>query len=65
MKDQTPALKSPTDLGKEDSPFGDRMHSIFYEDPVFPEAMMNPPLLAMVTYLLGYSAVLSNMGCVG
>ena len=63
LKDQTPALKSPTDLGKEDSPFGDRMHSIFYEDPVFPEAMMNPPLLAMVTYLLGYSAVLSNMGC--
>ena len=24
---------------------------------------MNPPLLALVTYLLGYSAVLSNMGC--
>ena len=63
LKDQTPALKSPADLGKEDSPFGDRMHSIFYEDPVFAEALMNPPMLAMVTYLLGYSAVLSNMGC--
>ena len=63
LKDQTPALKSPADLGKEDSPFGDRMHSIFYEDEVFAEALMNPPLLAMVTYLLGYSAVLSNMGC--
>ena len=61
LKDQTPALKSPADLGKEDSPFGDRMHSIFYEDPVFAEALMNPPMLAMVTYLLGYSAVLSNM----
>ena len=63
LKDQTPALKSPADLGKEDSPFGDRMHSIFYEDPVFAEALMNPAMLAMVTYLLGYSAVLSNMGC--
>lgn len=39
------------------------MHSIFYEDPVFAEALMNPAMLAMVTYLLGYSAVLSNMGC--
>ncbi len=63
LKDQTPALKSPADLGKEDSPFGDRMHSIFYEDPVFAEALMNPAMLTMVTYLLGYSAVLSNMGC--
>ena len=46
-----------------DSPFGDRMHSIFFEDEVFAEALMNPPLIALVTYLLGYSAVLSAMGC--
>ena len=62
LKDQTPAIATNSP-GLADSPFGDRMHSIFYEDEVFAEALMNPPLLALVTYLLGYSAVLSNMGC--
>lgn len=61
IKDSTPAIASPIDA--VDSPFGDRMHSIFFEDEVFHEALMNPPLLALVTYLLGYSAVLSAMGC--
>ena len=39
------------------------MHSIFFEDEVFAEALMNPPMITLVTYLLGYSAVLSAMGC--
>ena len=46
-----------------DSPFGDGMALIFNEDEVFAEAVMNPPLVALVTYLVGYSAVLSSMGC--
>ena len=46
-----------------DSPFGDRMNLILYDNEVFAEALMNPPLLALVTYLIGYSAVLSSMGC--
>jgi hypothetical protein len=62
LKDQTPAVQSNIPEAS-DSPFGDRMHSIFFEDEVFADALMNPPLLALITYLLGYSAVLSNMGC--
>ncbi len=46
-----------------DSPIGDLMQSILLEDPVFEEALMNPVLLAMATYLCGYSVVLSSMGC--
>ncbi|MBC81799.1 MAG: hypothetical protein CMQ33_13360 [Gammaproteobacteria bacterium] len=62
LKDQTPAV-APNIPEASDSPFGDRMHSIFFEDEVFADALMNPSLLAIVTYMLGYSAVLSNMGC--
>ena len=61
LKDQTSATGS-NHAEAVDSPFGDRMHSIFYENEVFAEALMNPPLLTLITYLLGYSAVLSNMG---
>ncbi len=49
--------------GDGDSPIGDLMQSILFEDPVFEEALMNPVLLAMATYLCGYSVVLSSMGC--
>lgn len=48
---------------KGDSPHGDLMQSILLEDPVFEESLMNPVLLAMGTYMLGYDAVLSAMGC--
>ena len=47
----------------EDSPIGDLMQSLLFEDEVFEEALMNPVLLAMATYLCGYSVVLSSMGC--
>lgn len=59
---ETPA---PAVLDQEavDSPFGDGMALIFSEDEVFAEAVMNPVLQAMVTHLVGYSAVLSSMGC--
>ena len=46
-----------------DSPIGDLMQSILFEDRVFEEALMNPVLLAMATYLCGYGVVLSSMGC--
>lgn len=51
-------------LGSDgDSPIGDLMQSLLFEDRVFEEALMNPVLLAMATYLCGYSVVLSSMGC--
>ena len=56
----------PALLGQDDavdSPFGDGMALIFNEEEVFAEAVMNPPLLALVTYLVGHSGVLSSMGC--
>ena len=46
-----------------DSPIGDLMQSLLFEDRVFEAALMNPVLLAMATYLCGYSVVLSSMGC--
>ena len=46
-----------------DSPIGDLMQSMLFEDRVFEEALMNPVLLAMATYLCGYSVVLSSLGC--
>jgi len=49
--------------GKGDSPIGDLMQSLLFEGEVFEEALMNPVLLTMASYLLGYSAVLSSMGC--
>ncbi|MCY3796083.1 MAG: phytanoyl-CoA dioxygenase family protein, partial [Gammaproteobacteria bacterium] len=36
------------------------MWRILFEDPVFEEALMNPVGLTLMTYLLGYSAKLSN-----
>ncbi|MEM7019748.1 MAG: phytanoyl-CoA dioxygenase family protein, partial [Pseudomonadota bacterium] len=49
--------------GDGDSPIGDLMQSILLEDQVFEEALMNPVLLTMATYLCGYGVVLSSMGC--
>ncbi len=48
--------------GDGDSPWGDLLHALIFEGPVFEEALMNPVLLAMTTYLCGYSVVLSSMG---
>lgn len=49
--------------GSEDSPIGDLMQSLIFEAPVFEEALMNPVLLTLASYLCGYSVVLSSMGC--
>ncbi len=49
--------------GGGDSPVGDLMQSILFEDRVFEEALMNPVLLAMASYMCGYGVVLSSMGC--
>lgn len=46
-----------------DSPIGDLMQELLLEDRVFEEALMNPVLLAMATYLCGYRAILLTMGC--
>ena len=47
----------------EDSPIGDLMQSLIFEDQVFEEALMNPVLLTFASYLCGYSVILSSMGC--
>ena len=49
--------------GNDDSPIGDLMQSMLFEGEVFEEALLNPVLLAMATYLCGYSVVLSSLGC--
>lgn len=46
-----------------DSPIGDMMHSLALEGRVFEEALMNPVLLAVATYLVGYNALLLTMAC--
>lgn len=38
-------------------------HYLLYDDPVFQEILMEPRPLALMTYLLGESCVLSSMGC--
>ena len=54
-------LTSYSDSG--DSPVGDAMSRILLEDRVFEESLMNPPLLALVTHLMGYNVVMSSMSC--
>jgi ectoine hydroxylase-related dioxygenase (phytanoyl-CoA dioxygenase family) len=44
-----------------DSPIGEYFQSLIFEGDAFEEALMNPVLLAMTTYLCGYSVVLSSM----
>jgi hypothetical protein len=36
---------------------------LIYDDPVFEEILLEPAPLALVTYLLGESCLLSSMGC--
>ena len=36
---------------------------LLYDDEVFEEILMEPEPLALITYLLGESCILSSMGC--
>ena len=47
--------------GGKDSPFGETLPVLIQEGPVFEEALLNPVLLAMTTYKVGYSMILSSM----
>jgi ectoine hydroxylase-related dioxygenase (phytanoyl-CoA dioxygenase family) len=38
-------------------------HYLLFDDPVFPEILLEPKPLALMNYLLGESCVLSSMGC--
>lgn len=38
-------------------------HYLLFDDPVFQEILLEPKPLALITYLLGESCVLSSMGC--
>ena len=44
-----------------DSPFGALLQCLLLKNRAFEEALMNPVHLAMTTYLLGYSMILSGM----
>ena len=50
-----------TDGISNDSPIGEFLPSLIFEGQVFEDALMNPVLLAMSTYLLGYQCVMSSM----
>ncbi len=50
-------------FGSGDSPIGDLMQSLLFEDRIFEEALMNPVLLALASYMCGYGVVMSSMGC--
>jgi ectoine hydroxylase-related dioxygenase (phytanoyl-CoA dioxygenase family) len=39
------------------------LHYLLFDDPVFPEILLEPKPLALMSYLLGESCVLSSMGC--
>ncbi|MEV4118510.1 phytanoyl-CoA dioxygenase family protein [Micromonospora sp. NPDC049645] len=52
----------PKALG-EGAPRGRLMYHILHRDPVFEEALMSPQVLALVAYLMGYRAKLSQ--CTG
>jgi hypothetical protein len=44
----------------DDSPWGESVRSLIHEGRVFEEALMNPVVLALTTYLCGYSEILSS-----
>ena len=46
--------------GDTDSPWGEMVKSLIHEGRIFEEAMMNPVVLALTTYLCGYSEILSS-----
>jgi Phytanoyl-CoA dioxygenase (PhyH) len=41
--------------------FGHAFVYVLFEDPIFQEALLNPVALAMISYMLGYNALLSDM----
>lgn len=58
---ERPDLERGRSMSRIDSPVGDTMKALLLEDPVFEEALMNPALLALATYLCGYDVVLSSL----
>ena len=58
---ERPDLERGGSMSRIDSPVGDTMKALLLEDPVFEEALMNPALLALATYLCGYDVVLSSL----
>lgn len=58
---ERPDLHRGGSSSRIDSPVGDTMKALLLEDPVFEEALMNPALLALATYLCGYDVVLSSL----
>jgi len=58
---ERPDLERGRPKSRIDSPVGDTMKALLLEDPVFEEALMNPALLALATYLCGYDVVLSSL----
>lgn len=53
-------VAATTDAAFATGGFGHQVFYLLFEDPVFQEAVMNPTALALATYLLGESCILSN-----
>ena len=53
-------FKGQTEDPDGDSPWGESVNSLIHEGRIFEEALMNPIVLAMTTYLCGYSEILSS-----
>ena len=43
----------------QDHPLGQFMRYVLFEDPIFEPVLTNPVLLGLITYLVGYDAILS------
>ena len=56
-------IETDTDFKSAMGASMDYLHYMLYEDPVFEEILMAEKPLAIVTYLLGESCVLSSLGC--
>ncbi len=56
-------IETDTDFKSAMGASMDYLHYMLYEDPVFEEILMAEEPLAIVTYLLGESCVLSSLGC--
>ena len=48
-------------IAATDSPIGDFLRALIFEGKAFEDALLNPVVLAMATYLLGYNCHLSAM----
>ncbi|BFM17981.1 hypothetical protein R50073_41640 [Maricurvus nonylphenolicus] len=62
VEKQTGRAVDPNKATAEDYNGMDYQNYLIFDDPVFPEILLEPKPLALITYLLGESCLLSSMG---